>query len=91
MQSAILTNCRETAGSLITSASEVEILLTGKDLFKLSGDARGTEIVSAGGILWVTQPNDVQDYLLRPGEGVKITRKGMVLVQGSPGARVRIV
>ncbi len=91
MQSSILTNCGEPAGSLVSQANEVEIYLTGKDLFRLSGDARGAQIASAGGTLWVTQQGDAQDYLLRPGETVKITRKGMVLVQGSPAARVRIV
>ena len=91
MQSSILTNCGEKAGSLVSPSTEVEIQLIGRNLFKLSGDARGTQIVSAGGNLWVTQQGDSQDYLLRPGEEVKITRKGMILVQGFADARVRIL
>ena len=91
MQSSIHTTCGDTAGSLVSHSNEVEIQLTGKDLFKLSGDARGTQISSAGGNLWVTQQGDPVDYLLRPGEKVMISRQGMVIVQGFPQARVRIL
>lgn len=90
MQSSILTNCVGTVGSLISPSTEVEIYLTGNNIFKLSGDARGTQIVSAEGVLWVTQHGDSQDYLLHPGEKVTITLKGMVLVEGFPDARVQI-
>ena len=91
MESSIFTTCGDMAGSLVSLSSEVEIQLTSKELFKLSGDARGTQISSVGGNLWVTQQGDPVDYLLRPGEKVKISRRGMVLVQGFPTAHVRIL
>jgi len=91
MQSSILTNCGVTAGSLVSLSNEIEIQLTTNDLFELSGDARGMQISSSGGNLWVTQQGDPVDYMLRPGEKVKISRKGLVIVQGFPNARVRIL
>ncbi|HVN54584.1 MAG TPA: DUF2917 domain-containing protein [Anaerolineaceae bacterium] len=90
MQSTILTTSGETAGSLVSHSQEVEIQLGAKDLFKLNGDARGKQITSVRGNLWVTQQGDPQDYLLHPGEKLKISRKGMILVQGTPNARLRI-
>jgi hypothetical protein len=91
MQSSILTTCGDMAGSLVSLSNEVEIQLTAEDIFRLTGDARGTQISSAGGNLWITQQGDLEDYLLHPGENVKISRKGTVLIQGFPNARLRIL
>ncbi|HVN53057.1 MAG TPA: DUF2917 domain-containing protein [Anaerolineaceae bacterium] len=91
MQSAILTGCGEIAGGLVSYSPEIEIHLGRQDLFKLSGDARGVQILALAGALWVTQQGDAQDFLLRPGERMEITRKGIVLVQGFPAARLRVI
>jgi len=78
-------------GRLVSHSNAVEIRLAAKDLFKLEGDARGTLITSTCGSLWVTQQGDAQDYLLQEGERMVVSRKGMVLVQGSPIARACIL
>jgi hypothetical protein len=90
MQTRFFSSRGDRNGDLISTAPWVEIQLTTKDLFRLSGDARGTQIASTCGSLWVTQQGDQEDHLLCQGERLTVTRKGTVLVQGISGARVRI-
>ena len=91
MESTILQTHGSRVGHLVSHSSDVEIRLAAKDLFKMEGDVRGTLITSTCGSLWVTQEGDAQDYLLEEGEKMVISRKGMVLVEGSPEARARIL
>ncbi len=90
MQTRLFSSHGNRTGDLISTSKEVEIQLTAKDLFRLSGDARGTQIASASGSLWVTQQGDLEDHLLRQGERLTVTQKGTVLIQGFSRARVRI-
>lgn len=78
-------------GSPVSQPNEIEIQLTAHSLFKLNGDSRGMQISAARGKLWVTQQGDPVDYLLQPGEKVRVTQKGIVLIQGFSDARVRMV
>ncbi len=55
------------------------------DLFKdkvfcIDVDARGVSINCDRGSLWVTQPNDNRDHILRTGKTVHLTQKGKVVV-----------
>ena len=81
----------EVTGSLVSHSNEIEIHLTARDLFKLSGDTREMQISAVGGNLWVTQQGDPADYLLHPGEKVKLSRKGTVLIQGFPSGSARML
>ncbi len=91
MESTIHQTHGSPVGHLVSHSTEVEIRLAARDLFKMEGDVRGTLITSTCGSLWITQQGDAQDYLLQEGENMVISRKGMVLVQGSPVARARIL
>jgi hypothetical protein len=90
MQLVIQNTLGEVTGSLVSPSREVEIQLTAQDIFKLSGDPRGVQISAIEGQLWVTQQGDPSDYLLHPGEKVKISRQGTVLVQSIPNRRARM-
>jgi hypothetical protein len=68
----------------------VEVALEPKELFTLKGDQRGARLAALHGHLWVTQLGDSQDIVLRPGERVTITRRGMVVVQALGEARLRV-
>jgi hypothetical protein len=46
--------------------------------------------VGLAGPVWVTQAGDARDYILRPGESMVIASSGLVVVQTSGLARVRI-
>ena len=41
----------------------------------------GDQIACDYGTLWITQANDVQDYVLSAGEKMEVTKRGKVLVQ----------
>lgn len=56
----------------------------------LEGDQRGTEIHCSQGILWVTQENDGQDYILNSGESFVVTRKGRVVIEAMTDAILNI-
>ncbi len=43
---------------------------------------RGKRIECSSGYLWVTLEGDTEDYVLRPGEGLRIPNRGRVLVSG---------
>jgi hypothetical protein len=57
---------------------------------RLNGDRRGAEIRCSRGLLWVTQPRDPRDYVLRAGEGMAITRRGPILIQALSDSAVQL-
>jgi hypothetical protein len=57
---------------------------------RLSGDRRGARIRCSRGSLWVTQPGDPLDYVLRAGDGLTVTRRGTILVQALSDAAVQL-
>lgn len=40
------------------------------------------------GMVWITQPGDPEDHILQANESLKITKKGMTVVQALPEAVV---
>jgi hypothetical protein len=64
-----------------TRALTNEISLHKAGLWHAEGDLRGEQITCIAGQLWVTQENDLNDYVLNPGEVFWITRTGKILVQ----------
>ena len=77
-------------GRELSKAQAVDIHLKAKQTFRLEGDQRGAHIHALAGNLWVTQRGDQVDYLLRPGECLKVERDGLVLIQGLKAARFRL-
>ncbi len=58
-----------------------ERCLSAREIERVAGVSAGDSIVCTYGVLWVTQENDPQDYLLGEGEQVVASRLGLVLVQ----------
>jgi hypothetical protein len=56
----------------------------------LDGDRRGTEIACLQGILWVTQENDAQDYILHSGDSFVVTQRGRVVIEVISDAILRL-
>ena len=57
------------------------IHLNHRQEYSLTGDHRYQSIVCISGSVWVTQENDVQDYLLQDDEVFIITSRGRVIVR----------
>ena len=62
-------------------ATQFEYCLAAQEVESLDGITAGSAVVCTGGVLWLTQAGDPQDYLLREGEMFVAERPGMVLVQ----------
>lgn len=67
-----------------------EIELELNQLCRLTGDHRWRAIICQQGKIWVTQPHDLNDYLLAEGEMLLITQPGTVVVQAREPARFQI-
>jgi hypothetical protein len=60
------------------------------ELWPITSDLRGLAIESREGILWVTQKDDPEDYILEPGQRFVVTRRGTLVVQAISDARLRV-
>ena len=58
-----------------------EVILHKAALWRAEGDLRGEQITCTAGQIWVTQENDLTDYVLNPGEIFWVTRPGALVVQ----------
>ncbi|BCR03659.1 hypothetical protein DESUT3_07280 [Desulfuromonas versatilis] len=66
----------------------MDMLLREGEILTLQGDARGVRLRCADGVLWITQPGDSNDYLLRNGREFTVARRGTVVVLALREARV---
>ncbi len=78
-------------GALVSASNDVEIHLFPNEVFKMSGDRRGVQVACRAGRLWITQANDLDDYLLKAGDRFVVTEPGLVLIQGVREGRAQIV
>ena len=65
--------------SRIEKASTVE--LTEGKLLKLKAHSEEFDITCLEGTIWITQEKDRNDDFLNPGESVRTSRKGLIIVQ----------
>ncbi len=74
----------------VKDGNSEKIALSDLQIYRIH-NRRGQAALIQGvkGVVYVTAPNDLEDYLLRPGEQVVIRRPGLVLVQGLPEGAFR--
>ena len=65
----------------------MELVMNKGEIICIDGDARGLEITSFAGTLWVTQTGDPNDYLLSASDCFKISQKGRVAVTACKAAQ----
>jgi len=51
----------------------------------------GSTIVCNKGILWLTQTNDLKDYMLNPGDKLTVKKETNLLIEALSEARLSIV
>ena len=69
---------------------KVKIRMQRRDYQRMSSVKPGSTLFCDTGILWVTQAGDYQDYVLYPGQAMKISKRGKVLVQAMRDADLSI-
>lgn len=67
-----------------------EIQLSARRIFRIDQRLGDMQIEALGGALWVTLPNDPNDYILRKGDRVSVRSKGVVLLEALSEARFTI-
>jgi hypothetical protein len=68
-----------------------EIRLNGTELLKLAFGQPGAAIQCTSGTLWLTQPGDAHDHILKAGQTFRLYQSGTILVQGLPRGRARVI
>jgi hypothetical protein len=68
-----------------------EVRIRARSTFHLLGNHRGERIDVLTGLVWLTQPGDTEDHLLRRGESFVITHTGTVVAQGMAESALRVV
>ncbi len=67
-----------------------EILLPRTRVYRSDCDLRGTTLTCLVGRVWITLSGDPTDHLLSSGESFAVTRRGVVVMEGLPEARIRL-
>jgi hypothetical protein len=53
-------------------------------------DGAGSTVTAHGGDVWITEEDSVRDVLLRPGQSVKLQRRGLALVEAVSDASITL-
>ncbi|MGH8618143.1 MAG: DUF2917 domain-containing protein [Burkholderiales bacterium] len=53
-------------------------------------DAAGAAVTCLAGRLWITQEGDARDFVLAPGESLRIARGGLTLVSAVESSRLSV-
>ena len=69
---------------------DIEKWLIKNSLLKLVGDHSEERITCLSGVVWITQPGDLEDIVLSTGEAFTITQKGTILIEGLAESRLKI-
>jgi len=70
--------------------SKVKIRMQRHDYQRMNMAKPGSTLFCDTGILWVTQAGDRCDYVLYPGQAMKVSKRGKVLVEAMRDADFHI-
>ena len=65
------------------------VSLSAGQLMRLD-NPEGVEVACEAGRLWITEERGTDDLWLLPGDRVRLTRRGLAIVEATQPARVRI-
>jgi hypothetical protein len=71
--------------------TNTSLQLQRRGFFRVQKINPGTTVVCEQGVLWLTQSNDLKDYMLKPGDRMVVSKKSNVLIEALSEARVSIV
>ncbi len=66
-----------------------EIALANHKIWSIEGDRRGDVISCLSGTLWITQENDLKDYILEQGKDFWVTKPGAMVAQALQSAQFK--
>jgi len=65
------------------------LTLSAGELLRLD-DPAGIEVACDAGRVWITEERGLDDFWLVPGDSVRLTRRGLAILEATQSARVRI-
>ena len=77
----VLKNYNEAYIKPRTTQAESKMALSANQTLQLQGDQRWRMVICHHGVLWVTQENDLEDYVLKPGDMLLISLRGEIVIQ----------
>lgn len=75
----------------LKQTSNTSLKLQREDILSALKTKPGTTVVCEKGILWLTQSEDLKDYMLKPGEKMVINKRTNVLIQALSEAKLSII
>ncbi len=79
------------SSTALKSRADEKIALRGDEVFRIDHRGRPMTLEGLKGVVYVTLPNDLEDYMLRPGERLVVHRRGAVVLQGMPEGAFRVL
>lgn len=62
-----------------------------QDILKAQNIEPGTTVLCEKGLLWLTQPGDYKDYMLKPGDRLTVSKQSNFLIEALSEARISIL
>lgn len=75
----------------LKNPSNTSLQLRRQDVLSALKTQPGTTVVCETGILWLTQSEDLKDYMLQPGEKMVINKRTDVLIEALSEAKLSII
>ena len=75
----------------LKQSNNTSLKLHREDVLSAVKTKPGTTVICEKGILWLTQSEDLKDYMLKPGEKMVINKRTNVLIQALSEAKLSIV
>jgi len=66
-----------------------DISLTKYKMWHIAGDRRGDVIHCLSGLIWITQEDDLKDYIVEAGGDFWVTRPGTIVVQALDNSKFK--
>jgi len=77
----VYTKYNEACVKPTTMETGSKMALSANQTLQLQGDQRWRMVICHQGVLWVTQENDLEDYVLKPGDMLLISLRGKIVTQ----------
>lgn len=74
-----------------TKNAKLDLHLHRRAFYHVAKVNPGMTVACEEGLVWVTEANNPQDYMLRPGRSMVIRKRGDVLIEALSDAEVSIV
>jgi hypothetical protein len=77
--------------NMVRETNKLDLRLHRRAFYHVAKVHPGMTVFCEEGLVWVTEANNPQDYMLRPGKSMLIRKRGDVLIEALSDAEISIV